>query len=77
MSELVRPNHTGWLLPADKPDRLADVVLAALIDRSARQRAGHAARRAILAEHGLSEWVDRYASLYRSLCEGGVSACVE
>ncbi len=50
MSELVRPNHTGWLVPPDHPDRLADVILAALIDRSARQRAGQTARRAIVAE---------------------------
>lgn len=77
MSELVRPNHTGWLVPPDHPDRLADVILAALIDRSARQRAGQTARRAIVAEHGISPWVERYASLYRSLCEGGASTCAE
>jgi glycosyltransferase involved in cell wall biosynthesis len=77
MSELVRTNHTGWLVPADEPDRLADVILGALIDRSARQRAGQAARRAVLAEHGLSDWVDRYTHLYLTLSEGGASACAE
>ena len=75
MSELVRPNHTGWLVNPDQPDRLADVILAALIDRSARQRTGQTARRAVLAEHGVAEWVDRYATLYRTLAEGDTSAC--
>jgi glycosyltransferase involved in cell wall biosynthesis len=74
--ELVRPHHTGWLVPADSPERLADTILAALFDRSARQRIGQTARRAIVEEHNLDGWVDRYAELYHRLVEGDSPACV-
>ncbi len=77
MRELIRPNHTGWLVPAGDPDHLADTVLSALIDRSARQRVGQAARRAVIEEHTLADWIDRYTSLYHSLAEGGRPACAE
>ena len=75
--ELVRPHHTGWLAPADSPNQLADTILAALFDRSARQRVGQAARRAIIEEHNLDGWVDQYAELYHHLVEGDSPACAE
>lgn len=77
MSELIRPNYTGWLVPADAPGQLADTLLAALIDRSVRQRVGQAARRAVLEEHTLADWIDHYNSLYHNLVDGGRAACAE
>jgi len=77
MSEIVRPNHTGWLVTPDEPDRLAETILGALMDRATRLRIGQAARRAAIQEHNLAEWLDRYAVLYRRLAEGGAWACAE
>ncbi|HSW45200.1 MAG TPA: glycosyltransferase family 4 protein [Phycisphaerae bacterium] len=77
MRELIQPNHTGWLIPENEPHRLADTVLAALIDRATRQRTGQAARRAVLEQHDMNHWIDRYATLYRHLAERGTPACAE
>ena len=67
MRELITPNRTGWLVPSDSPDRLAETILAASLDQPARQRIGQAARSAVVEQFTLKTCVGRYASLYREL----------
>ena len=67
MRELVAPNHTGWLVPADAPERLAETLLAVLLDQPARQRVGQAAREAVIRQHRIDTWVAQYVALYRAL----------
>jgi len=67
MPELLTPDRTGWLVPPEAPDRLAETILAALLHKLDRQRIGQAAREAALKDFDLDTWVNRYASLYREL----------
>lgn len=67
MCELVQPHHTGWLIPAFDEDSLSRNILTALLDRSLRQRLGHAARDVAVRKFGIDTWVARYYALYRRL----------
>ncbi len=69
MRELITPNRTGWLVPPDTPDRLAETILAVLLDGPARRRIGAGARTAAVNQFTLETWVSRYASLYRELVD--------
>ncbi len=67
--ELINPNRTGWLVPPDEPAQMAEVILHALFDPSARQRVGAAARAEVLRRFSLQQWVEQYRRLYRTLAE--------
>jgi glycosyltransferase involved in cell wall biosynthesis len=66
-AEIVTPNRTGWLVPPENPGRLAETILAALLDTPARQRVGQAARAFVVRHFALDAWIRRYALLYRQL----------
>lgn len=65
--ELITPEQNGWLVRPDAPEDLAACILARLADDEGCRRAGAAARRAVVAEHGHADWVERYLAFYRRL----------
>jgi glycosyltransferase involved in cell wall biosynthesis len=65
--ELIRSNYTGWLVPPDDPGRLGETLLSILLDRTARQRVGLAARDDVERRFALNDWVDRWQHLYRQV----------
>jgi len=69
MRELIEPNRTGWLVPADQPHRFAETIVAALLDAPGRRRVGQAARKTIAEHYTTERWVDRYASVYHQIAD--------
>ncbi|NLX12118.1 MAG: glycosyltransferase family 4 protein [Phycisphaerales bacterium] len=67
--EVLDPNRTGWLVPADDAGRLAEMILNTLLASAVRQRVGTAAREEILRRFSLKQWIERYHRLYRSVAE--------
>ena len=69
MSELIEPNRSGWLVPIGQPHRLAETIVAALLDGPGRRRVGQAARETIVEHYTTERWVDCYATLYRRMAD--------
>jgi len=67
MRELVVHNRTGWLAQPNNDEALGNAILAALMDRNARRRAGAAGRDLAIKQFGIDTWVAKYTSLYRGL----------
>jgi glycosyltransferase involved in cell wall biosynthesis len=65
--ELVAPGLTGWLVPPDAAEPMAERILAALGDEAARQQAGHAARQQAATAHTQAAWLSACVELYASL----------
>jgi len=70
MRELIEPHYTGWLVPLDQPHEFAQTMVAALLDRTGRQRISRAARQRIVDNFCTQCWVDHYASVYQHIAEG-------
>ena len=77
MSEVVRPGVTGYLVPPDDREALAERLTMLLSDRELRDRMGRAAREAA-QESTMDRCVTRYFELYEELVSerrsGGVQA---
>ena len=67
MNELIEPNRTGWLVPSENPDRLADAMATALSNRRACREIGQTARQYVLSHHSMDRWLDHYVWLYQQL----------
>jgi glycosyltransferase involved in cell wall biosynthesis len=65
--ETVTHGQTGWLVPPDDVDALADALSAVASDEQERRRRGELARIAALAEYSWPALVSRVAALYRSV----------
>ncbi len=70
-NELVAFGQTGWLVPPDRPDQLAERLQLMLTDEWMRQRMGHAARELAVRRFGLDRCAREYASLYANLTHPG------
>ncbi|MGQ9650472.1 MAG: glycosyltransferase [Phycisphaerae bacterium] len=65
--ELVEPDRTGWLVPPDRADLLAQSLAAALNDDQTRMRFGQTARAFVMERHDLEACVRQYSTIYHSL----------
>lgn len=65
--ELVEPGRTGWLVPPDRADLLAQALAAAFDDDQARIRFGQTARGVVMERHDLEACARRYSTIYHSL----------
>jgi glycosyltransferase involved in cell wall biosynthesis len=65
--ELLTPNRTGWLVNGEDPHRFAEVLLAALQERAARQRVAVAARECAVKHFSLDAWIAGHERLYREV----------
>jgi glycosyltransferase involved in cell wall biosynthesis len=65
--EIVRDNETGYLVPAEAPEKLAERVIALLSDPDKAHRMGQAGRLRIEREFSLSRMVSEYEALYQIL----------
>lgn len=65
--EVMRHDHTGWLVPVQNPPALGDAICRLLADPARRQRLGLAARAYVRETHTIDRLVSRTADLYRDL----------
>ncbi len=72
--ELVAPAETGWLVPADRAEQLAERLQVALADEPMRRRMGRAARDIAVQRFGLDRCIEQYASLYAKLVQRGAAS---
>ncbi len=63
-AELVSPQHTGWLIEPDSPQRLAGTLVDVFMDQGARHRVGAAAREAVSRHFSMEVCLRRHAELY-------------
>jgi len=62
--ELVRDAQDGYLVAAQRPDHLAEVLLALAGDKPLRQRLGGNARRRVVETFSLKKMVESYQTMY-------------
>jgi D-inositol-3-phosphate glycosyltransferase len=63
------PRATGWLVPPDDPDALADTLTAALRDTTERHHRANTARTHTERTYGWSRTADRYLTAYAAARE--------
>ncbi len=63
--ELVRHGETGWCIPADDVDALAQAIVATATDREAAARVGRAAAQHMQQNFSVDAMADAYAQLNR------------
>lgn len=78
LAESVMPAATGWLVPPDDPDELAEALgLALAMEDSVRQRLAARARAFVVAEFGMERMCERTLAVYQELVEpAGASRAV-
>lgn len=75
--EVVRDGVTGFLVPPDDAEALADALLRVLADRNAAERLGAAGRQAALAELTVDQMIGRFEQMYAELIAGTTRAADE
>ncbi len=65
--EVIEPDRSGWLVPIENPQALADALERAAREPELRARLGKAARERVEKDFSLQATVQRYASLYAEL----------
>lgn len=70
--DLVRDGDTGWLVPPEDADALADALTAIAADPEAAAERGRRARAAVESEHTIDQEVERHAAAYRAALGGRV-----
>lgn len=65
--ELVEPGRTGWLVPPERADLLAQSLMAALDDDHRRTQFGQRARAVVMERHDLEACARQYSMIYHSL----------
>jgi glycosyltransferase involved in cell wall biosynthesis len=68
--EIIRPGETGWLVPADDPDALADAILEVLANPVKAARLGEAGRKVVEERHSLRAMGEQMEELYRAVAAG-------
>ncbi len=63
--EIIRPDETGRIVPAEDATALADAIEATLRDRETTERFRDAGRRLVEREHSLDHMLDRLERIYR------------
>ena len=66
VSDLVRPDSDGWLVPPEDPGALADSLRMALKDPESAHARGMAAAEQVRDHFGVDRWIERHETLYRS-----------
>jgi glycosyltransferase involved in cell wall biosynthesis len=74
--EVVRPGHTGILVPPDDPDALADAVERLLSDTPMRRTFGSAARRMAETEFSVDIVVNETMELYEEILGGDTAGAL-
>lgn len=69
-AETVAEGETGYLVPPNRPDRIAARTLALLEDPPLRQRMGQAGRIRAVERFGLRRYADRFSAVMESLAAG-------
>ncbi|MDX6650083.1 MAG: glycogen synthase, partial [Solirubrobacteraceae bacterium] len=65
------PSRSGWLVPPDDEEALADALVAAVNDPAERRRRGEAARRTVRAKYAWPALAERVADIYRDVSDSG------
>ncbi len=65
--ELVRPGHTGWLVPPQEPALLAGALSNLLADADRRRAFGKAGRERVETDFSFNRMVSRYEALFNDL----------
>lgn len=65
--EAVVDSETGWLVPAEDPEQLADAVTKLLSDPGKRQRMGQAGREFVRTEFSFAKQAQQYLDLFARL----------
>jgi len=66
--ELLVEGETGFLVPRDAPDAMAEMLLRYIEDDTLRDRHGAAARRRVEKHFSIHGMVNRYLEVYDELC---------
>lgn len=69
--EMIDNSRTGWLVPPDSVDAMADALLRVLRDPDAAEEMAEAARRAAIPDHQPQVQVQKLAEVYRSMAGSG------
>jgi glycosyltransferase involved in cell wall biosynthesis len=69
LADLVQPGRTGWLVPPEEPQALADALCHAYRNRHETSRLGEEARQRA-AHHSWDVIAGRHLRMYEELCEG-------
>ncbi len=77
LKEVVADGKTGFLVPIDDSDELADRLQAVLEDRDLAEELGAAARAAALRRFSIESNAQSYDTLYRRLASAEAAAAVE
>lgn len=67
--EIIRENETGYLVPAEAPEKLAEKVIALLSDPELSYQMGQAGRLRVEREFSLNIMVKEYETLYQTLLD--------
>lgn len=74
LPEIVHDGHTGFLVPPNNVDALAQSLLRLLRDRGLAEQMGRAGREIALARFAQESHVDRLVRVYERLCQSRPSA---
>jgi colanic acid/amylovoran biosynthesis glycosyltransferase len=67
ISELVRPAQTGWLVPPEDPQALAEAISAIQADRDSAEHLARAGRELVLQEFDLRRNVSQLSALFQTV----------
>jgi glycosyltransferase involved in cell wall biosynthesis len=67
--ELVADGRTGFLVPPENPETLAEAIIRLLRDPELAQAMGQRAKEKVVTQLGLERYVDEYQSLYEETLE--------
>ena len=65
-AEILDAGETGWLIPPDDRDALAEALVEAVNDPEERRRRGRNAREAALARYAWPALAERVAAVYEA-----------
>lgn len=67
--EVVVDGETGFLVPSNSPDQLADSIFSSLISPQRRLEMGRAGRARVVTTFSLTQVAEKYLSFYRELLD--------
>jgi glycosyltransferase involved in cell wall biosynthesis len=70
ISELVRDGQTGFLIPPDRPDLLAEKIIKLSINATLRSKLGAAARKDVEKNYSMEVMVEKVEQIYKKLFQG-------
>lgn len=68
MPEIIEDGKTGFVVPRENPDALADAILRLVKDKQLRISMGHAGRRRVLELYSWEKVVDQLEASYEQVC---------